>query len=141
MNPVSPDTGLVDIVAPIAPATSDWTGLGLLVLLAVVLVLVSFGLRTRRMRAHRRLARLRRSLVTGRAEPRQAIYAVAAALRDSGLRSIARAPGKDRGAGHAERWQRYMARLSLYRFGPTAPSMEQALDAIREARHWLRPWT
>lgn len=140
MKPVSPDTGLIDIVAPVAPATSHWTGLGLLALLAVVLVLVLFGLRTHRLRARRRLARLRRDLIAGHAEPRQAIYAVAAELRDNGLRPLERTPARAHGAEHAERWQRFTVLLSLYRYGPTAPSMEQALGVIREARRWLRPW-
>lgn len=134
------DSGLVDIIDPVAPSVADWHAIALaLTALAVLALLVTILRRSARMRARWQLTRLRRRVRAGQVSPRTAAFEIVALLR-SGLRLRPSQTSHAR-AADPPRWHRFMERLTTLRYAPTPPSVEHALAAIGEARYWLRPWT
>lgn len=141
-----PSAGLVDIVAPAAPAVADWStaivATAIVVLMTAVMV---YRIRSRRLRARRHLSRLQRKVRAGGIDPRQAVYTVAAELRqgldlprlDADTEPTARVGAR---TSPKQRWRQFNANLARYRYAPAPPGSGQALDAIREAKYWLRPW-
>lgn len=141
-----PSAGLVDIVAPTAPAVADWSAIivaaAIVVLMAAVML---YRIRSRRLQARRRLTRLQRKVSAGGVDPRQAMYTVAAELRrgldlprlDADTEPTVRVGDR---TSPKQRWRQFTADLARYRYAPAPPGTGQALDAIREAKYWLRPW-
>lgn len=142
-----PSIDLADIVPPAAPPQTAWAlWVALAIVLAVAIAVYWYFARSPRPAARRRLKRLRRALHQGRLKPRAAAYSLAwqlqRGLRLPHLTASTEPPAQVRGDPATRlRWQRFTAALSRYRYGPTPPAAADALRAIDEARHWLRPWT
>ena len=137
---IPPQTDVLDIEPPPPPPAVVplwWVSAPLLLALLLAWLWRRLGPGLRR---RRRLARLRRACARGELERREAVFRLAALLRDRlGVGRLS--PETPLPAGlqaQRARWQAFAERLSRLRYAREAVTAEALAGLFREAAFWLR---